>query len=705
MLVDQLVDGEKIFDGDNKQSLGRDKVNELRFDLRKSPQINLKITPLRKPGTVIISKVLIATDTVTRKIPLEKIRAVANIDSLRLSPDGLVVHSSKERDQDGNRPTLAAEVDFDSQAGIRSFLYYFVLGIILFGGGTSVIAFSFYLWHLLKAIEKQELITAVGNFRKWITVPLFLCGILGTLFTVHVISLSLEYGRLSQPSTYDDVVYLNDAAARVYASYMEEGGVLEYIINFFAEPPHGPLNTLLASAGFWLFGTGDWPPYVMNGIFVLFFLLVAMWLLRDCSLIARCFMGLALLSTNMLFGAVSEFRPDIPASLLAASGIALLISVAFQTGNRAGKFLQLLVSGFLLGLAVWAKPSASPLVIIIFAFVCLGVILLQLNQIRSWRLFLAVVQPLIIASVPLLIISVCWYLINYNHIFNYIYGGQFSEEIAEIYHEPLSGLQKWLFYVNGSGSIFLQQHFMVAAATSLLGGLFLVAGKAGRTREVLLLFATCVFWYVFVTQNPHKHAFFGTGFQSLLLLLPIVFTGWLGARLLSGSLRSWLLNLAILVFFLFSIAKQYTAKALWQFEYTHTDSRADQLAKLPEFIFHALDHTSYPEAQNTRNTVFVAYSGLVNDSTLKWEAQKRHKDIKFLSYPVHKTVDVEDVLEFAGVADYVFIPSGTEYALDPRFGTVAIAAEVIAALEESADWHIIARHPVGQGEYLLFRKN
>jgi len=82
-----------------------------------------------------------------------------------------------------------------------------------------------------------------GNLARWA-----LSFALAVIFTTFNIQASLRSGVLALPPTYDDVAYFNEAIVRL--KQMDDSGGMALVSGYLANPPHAPLQTLLAFIGF-----------------------------------------------------------------------------------------------------------------------------------------------------------------------------------------------------------------------------------------------------------------------------------------------------------------------------------------------------------------------------------------------------------------------------------------------------------------------
>ena len=168
-----------------------------------------------------------------------------------------------------------------------------------------------------------------------------------------------QFGRLSVPPLYDDVVYflaaaqwLNDAPSRGIAANLY--GLLHQ---------HASFSTLTAVIGFSLRPDGYLGPYTINAVVILMFLLGVARLLWWRSLvdIVTCLVGAA--CVPMLWQTMTEARPDLPWGLALGLAIGAILHRPLLQRSRWSIFGV----GVLCGLASAIKPSAF-----LASFACIG---------------------------------------------------------------------------------------------------------------------------------------------------------------------------------------------------------------------------------------------------------------------------------------------------------------------------------------------
>jgi hypothetical protein len=183
------------------------------------------------------------------------------------------------------------------------------------------------------------------------------------ILTAVTASLSLrlaeQFGRLSIPPTYDDVVYF--LAAAQWLNDAPSHGIAANVYGLLHQ--HAPFSTLTAVIGFSLRPDGYLGPYAINAVTILVFLLGVARLLWRCSLvdIVTCLVGAA--CVPMLWQTMTEARPDLPWGLALGLAIGAVLHRPLLQRSRWSIFRL----GVLCGLASAIKPTAFPA-----SFACIG---------------------------------------------------------------------------------------------------------------------------------------------------------------------------------------------------------------------------------------------------------------------------------------------------------------------------------------------
>jgi hypothetical protein len=176
------------------------------------------------------------------------------------------------------------------------------------------------------------------------------------ILTAVTASLSLrlaeQFGRLSVPPLYDDVVYF--LAAAQWLNDVPSHGIAANVYGLLHQ--HAPFSILTAVIGFSLRPDDYLGPYAFNAVVILAFLLGVARLLWRRSLvdIVTCLVGAA--CVPMLWQTMTEARPDLPWGLALGLAIGAVLHRPLLQRSRWSIFGV----GVLCGLASAIKPSAFP---------------------------------------------------------------------------------------------------------------------------------------------------------------------------------------------------------------------------------------------------------------------------------------------------------------------------------------------------------
>src|SRR5262245_27981058 len=127
------------------------------------------------------------------------------------------------------------------------------------------------------------------------------------LVTALTVTHALRQGRLSLPTSYDDVTYFIDAVDRLQILY--DKGLGPCFASLFLNPPHAPVATVLYLTGFALFGVNDWAPRLVNVVWIAVLLFFVKLLLQDLPRWAYVTIAVTVLAWPLAGELVVECRP------------------------------------------------------------------------------------------------------------------------------------------------------------------------------------------------------------------------------------------------------------------------------------------------------------------------------------------------------------------------------------------------------------
>jgi hypothetical protein len=336
-----------------------------------------------------------------------------------------------------------------------------------------------------------------------LTGRLLLGAALAAAFTGVVVQYSVRHGRLLLPPEYDDVFYFADAAERVVV--LEESRNLgAFVKHTLSSPPHSPLATFLALAGFLIFGIKEWAPYAANGILVLVLLGMVDYLFRERSLgvrVATAVLVLALPWTSLL---VFEFRPDPACAVMVGFGVALALE---QDLVRASRRRRCAV-GAAFGLAILFKPSflvfAGALMAATFVATLVAGPSRLREALRAWVWVAAAMMA--VGGLPL--------ALQPRHYFNYLLRGLFAPPIAP---HPGGWKEQALYYLTGNPGYLMRGEHLALLVGAFLASVAMLAyrGRWDRYRLVLVALVPVAVAYLLPTLASVKQPYFGVMFAAL----------------------------------------------------------------------------------------------------------------------------------------------------------------------------------------------
>lgn len=366
--------------------------------------------------------------------------------------------------------------------------------------------------------------------------------VLTGLFVLLRIKASLWIGRLSAPPTFDDVIYFNDGLARLDILHRE--GIVGVFRQYVSQPPHSPLWTILAMAGFSTFGIVPWAASAASAL-PLFILIRIFFGLSGLPLrfsVALIITGLLMPYGNFL---VTEFRPDGLMGLLLASGTMVVLLTPWRKERR----LQIL-SAVLFGTALLTKTSFLPLTLcIIFLSVGWAVLpfLSKADRAKSVRAVAVTLGTLCAIMLP-------YYSIGFRDVFLYISDGVFR--FGYVWGPPLPLVERLLYYLVGVGAYFSVGGWMFV---SLIIGIFAVFWHAVRAdwiwiHRIVGVALTAGLAYFVLTFTNNRSALIGLGFTGFIYIGLLVGVAWLCRLNLLGqrAFAAWAIIFLLFVSTVFS---------------------------------------------------------------------------------------------------------------------------------------------------------
>jgi hypothetical protein len=495
---------------------------------------------------------------------------------------------------------------------------------------------------------------------------------------------SSQNGVLALPPVYDDISYFNDGARRLVLLY--QTGLHQLIANTLAGPPHAPLSTGLAFAGFALFGLEPWAAVAANALMLFLFIRLFYWAAKDLPIGQTTLLAVALLATPMFGVTLLECRPDMFCAFIIACGALYIISRPWVSSPKTQ-----VIAGVAFAAALWSKPTVFPLTAALF-FAAMFFAALPSFAHRQWR---GPIVAGLCTTVVAIILASPYYIVAWRHVVDYIWTTVFGSEAA-IWVKPLPLRESILFYLTGpTGRVSL-------GAWLYLGGIIgvsaLVLACATRRRtaavKAVQILAMVAVVYLAVTiptfKGPH-----GLPFAAIFLC---------AAALAAVHVATWLPKRAA---WTFCIAVAVLSAAQFQWPYTRLRGAAD--AHYAETRWDMVREAFSAIGPDTSGkTILLTTSGFfLNPSVLEFEYYKRG-----LAPPV--TVDIQrraDVAEHKRnieQADIVFTVTPDFKEVFPSLPTATpeFRAKDIELVEASGLFGPAIRieDPVNGGAILIYKK-
>jgi hypothetical protein len=381
-----------------------------------------------------------------------------------------------------------------------------------------------------------------SHIRLWVLPVL-----LGLLFGLVTVQHSLRQGQLSVPITYDDIGYFTDALTRLQSIF--DHGWLAAISDYIADPPHSPFSTFVAFVAFALLGVEDWGPAAINVLLVVAVLATVQHRLKDVAPWVFAPIAIAILCWPLIGALVIESRPDIVCALVTAYALLSIVGRPWLASSSGHKFRV----SCLVGLAVLAKPSISPLTIFLyFAAITLASIGELMQAGRPIQFGKAIASNLRSIAV-VAAISLTYFAVGWQHVYSYIKETE-GGSASDLWMLKLNVKQAALYYLTGEGGKFMGPWLVWTLITLVLA---LFVGMATRYEfdggRIVRVAAMAFLMYLCVTIPSHKSTFIGVIVTCALFVIFVEATVFIVERLLAGG-KKRLLAVLLIVLTLVSVS-------------------------------------------------------------------------------------------------------------------------------------------------------
>ena len=500
--------------------------------------------------------------------------------------------------------------------------------------------------------------------------------VLAAVFTAVALNYSLHRGKLRLPARYDDVAYLRDGLAKLNLFY--GGGPKGLARGVYLKPPHSPWATMVAFAGYAIFGMHDWAPYAVSGIIILGLLAFADYLTRGVRLWAKAAAFCFVLSVPIAAQGVYEFRPDIAVGLMTAVFIVLIIErPVVRSSSR-----YLVLCGVLLGFTLLAKTSVFPITLTFAASavlaatlrdrILLGAEVDARSIARAWGKILA----------PAVFIPLPFYLLNHREIYYYITVNALGEN-SDIWKLHASRTAHLLYYLTGEGSeVMLGRYFRLMAWLLLAG---VVAACIRRRKPEVWRSACYIFMlavtYAVPTINPIKDRFLAVTFDFLLIFVSLLII----RECLTVRAPAWLRGIYAAALVLFVGAGVWSDK--WPIYLGAVDG---SVAAMRHRYMGELYHGIVSHDPDRAGTVLIGVTGVcVNADSLGYMADKDGlTGIRFVSdFTDHNLLDFQAALDGS---NFVIIGDPNNPEDNPQTPYSAMLGQTLPMVRSRPDFELIA---------------
>jgi hypothetical protein len=513
------------------------------------------------------------------------------------------------------------------------------------------------------------------------------------VFTALIIAQSLQYGRLSLPATYDDVVYFNDAAFRLQT--LHEQGFVPFFTNLFRYPPHSLFATLVPLIGFALFGMKDWAPAAVNDVWVALLLVYVRLLLpREMPFWGYVAIALATLSWPLTGALVIECRPDFYTALLTVMGATLMLRTPFLHARARRSAL----AAALFGAALLAKPSISPVTVLLYGASLAVAVLLEIRGRPDRKLLVATAQRLSLCLAITLAIAVPYFAFAWRDVYGYIATVMWGSQ-KDIWQTNESTFDAAIYYLWGEGGQATMGVWFVV--TVVLVAINLALGLAmwrSADRRVIGLIIVFIFGYLLVTIPSMRSPETGVVVSLFCMTFFVLACGGIIASLAPAKRYGLWITAGLCGALCITALCVASMMIDWPYSALPTDSYLSATRHW-DAIRRIADYFASRSKPQTRVAIFLpAITQFINADTLQFELYKRgignvetishlfslddqRATLERSNYVILFDVDDPDILSF-------LLPDRSLY---PRIREIIISNP---AFEESFNYRSTAGHTI-----------
>jgi len=511
---------------------------------------------------------------------------------------------------------------------------------------------------------------------------IFLASFFISLFvTAYYVQNTLHFGRYIHPVGYDDIGYLADGLERLFSWHAGVSLIKQHMLF----PPHSPLYTYLAIAGFSLFGLVDWAPIAMTGIFIFAMSYIFLFETKELPIIYGIIILLSGLTLPFFMFLVTEYRPDMITGLLLAYGAYLFIRrplVDYPWKHWCG-------AGFIFGLALLSKPAYGLVSIVLFA-IAMGCALLSCGFFNFKQNFFQAIRLFLLATSLLLATAGPHFIFAWKNVYNYIYDNMFGQ-YKSMWYLHLSLKEQLSYYVFGAGAqtmlgksiifIFLSIFFAFICARFV---------KDIRTVKIAISYGIfIVFSYCIVSSTTYMTPFLGSAFYGSVI---VIFLASLYYLLKNTSRNTRFFLAVVICIIIFTLQFQKIMADTYTL-YGESLRQHDSIDKITTNL--------YSYAVNKKVVITSCEDNLAG-LTFTYELLKKY-GTKISIYDLHRQPSEEKALEIIKKSDVII---SVQNQLNTSLPCAVWVPTANKWLQESGQFTLVGSYPyTGPMSILLYVKN
>ncbi|MEJ8847069.1 hypothetical protein [Variovorax rhizosphaerae] len=511
---------------------------------------------------------------------------------------------------------------------------------------------------------------------------------LAALFSAFQIQSALHSGSLSVPVSYDDVGYFNDALARLEVLYLDGGKA--FLKQFWTNPPHAPLQTLLALLGFGVFGPAPWAADAMNALPLAIVLrLFLEFACRSLPLPVAALAGTAFLGYPLLGLFVLEFRPDMMCALLTSIGALIVVAdPRWREGRRVtlGTTVALFVGALL------AKPTLAPVTVAVFGAAFFAAVTLHSNSRTEAK---KIVRIAFVCGALGVLIVLPYYVAILPHLIDYISVNALGIN-AHLWRANLSWSNHALYYLTGAGGLIaIGRAWLVLGCTIMILTLPL-AIRFHRT--TLAIFLVALMAYAGVTVPAMKSPFLGVIVSAFLLCIIAI----LVVQILKRLPRQFLLVAALGLLTFSALTWRPVALILNTFGRPATGMQAEQYTRIYSQTADALASIS---DLGRRQLYFPVIAQYLNPDNIEFELRRRNFPVPTMPRVYHDG-DISAHRDLISKSDLAVLFSNETTLPNPWPASTGVRNEIGSALAATNSFELFATVDGGPfgGQVLIFKR-